>query len=85
MTPHQKKAIEIVAQMRDSWFSNVNRRRKFKCGTTQNEACFDSGVFAAAELVRRLTGDESLSLAVHEALLWKQKERALQTAPPHQP
>jgi hypothetical protein len=76
LTPHQIKAQQIVAGMK-RWVSDINRKRKTTShdDRTEAEQCFDSGVFAASELLRRLTGDESLSVAVHEIMVWRLKER----------
>lgn len=62
------EAKAIVAKM------EKKQGRPSRDGRTLNEQCFDAGVFTAAELVRRLTGDEELSLAIHEACIWRQRE-----------
>lgn len=70
-----KKAAAIVLGM-TPWFKDINsRKRKPSDDRTAAETLFDSGVFAASELVRRLTGDENLALAVHEVCIWRQIER----------
>ena len=63
------------------WFREINKRgRKQNLdGRTTNEECFDAGVFAAAEMIRRLTGDEELALAVHEVCIWRQCEHEKET------
>jgi hypothetical protein len=68
-----QKALKIVAGM-EPWFRDINKKKSSK-GRTQNEACFDSGVFAASEFIRRLTGDGKLALCVHECCLWRREER----------
>lgn len=72
------RAKQLVSQMK-SW-SNLKNRRPKNDGRTVQEQCFDSGVFAASELVRRLTGDEELALAVHEMCIWRQREHEAESA-----
>ena len=73
---HVSEARKIVAGM-PTWFRGVDiHKTSAPCGRTVNEEFFDSGVFAASELVRRLTGDEALALAIHEACIWRQREVA---------
>lgn len=69
------KAKRVVEGM-EPWFRDINKRgrKPNRDGRTTNEACFDSGVFAASEMIRRLTGDEELALAVHEVCIWRQRE-----------
>lgn len=76
MTPQQHKAMQIVAGM-EPWWSNVNKRPKKPSadGRTREEVLFDSGVFAASELIQRYTRDEQLALAVHELCFWARRER----------
>jgi hypothetical protein len=74
------EAKRIVEGMKP-WFAKINERGKSKKessidGRTVNEQCFDSGVFAASEMIRRLTGDEELALAIHEVCIWRQREHA---------
>jgi len=75
MRPKVEQAKKIVEGM-SPWFRDINERGKksSRDGRTTNEECFDSGVFTAAEMVRRLTGDEDLALAIHEVCIWKQRE-----------
>lgn len=74
------KAKQVVKGMKP-WCEKINHKATDeRDGRTINEACFDSGVFAASELIRRLTGDEELSLAVHEMCIWRQREHEKQKA-----
>lgn len=74
------RAKKIVEGM-ESWTRDINTRtRRQNDGRTANEWCFDAGVFAASELVRRLTGDDELSLAIHEMCIWRQREHAKEKA-----
>ncbi len=77
------KAKKIVQGMKP-WCEKINdkgtkKNPSARDGRTINEECFDSGVFAASELIRRLTGDEELSLAVHEMCIWRQREHEKQS------
>lgn len=66
---------EVVRSMQPAWFADINKRKKpTSGGRTVNEQCFDSGVFAAAEFIRRVTGDEDLALAVHRVCIWHQRQ-----------
>lgn len=76
------EARRLVGQM-EPWFRDVNdpmRRNRYNCDRTEFEHKFDNGVMAAAELVRRLTGDNELALAIHEACIWRQREHEALTA-----
>ena len=76
MSPEQMQAVEIVAGM-EPWWRDVNQKLKpSRDGRTDAERRWDSGVFAASELVRRLTRDENLALAIHELCFWQRAERA---------
>jgi hypothetical protein len=78
---NQREIARIVAGMRPNWFRRaIQRKLPRNDGRTIHEANFDSGVFAASEFVRRLTGDESLALAIHEMCFWKQRERGFEPA-----
>lgn len=76
MTPQQKRAIEIVAGM-EPWWRDIGakKRKPSRDGRTAEQCDFDSGVFAASELIRRYTSNEELSLAMHELCFWARKER----------
>ena len=74
-----RDTAEVMQSMQPAWFKDINKRKRRKGGSrdgrTLNEECFDSGVFAAAEFVRRVTRDEHLALAVHEVCIWQQRKR----------
>lgn len=75
------KAKRVVENMNgSSWFDPNAKKKAHRDGRTINEMCFDSGVFAASEVIRRLTGDEELALAIHEASIWRQREHAAGTS-----
>lgn len=77
---HKAKARQIVAGMK-SWFRDFAKRHKkgdARDRRTREDCVFDSGVFAAAEFVRRFTGDETLSGMIHQCSIWAQKESARQ-------
>lgn len=75
------KAKRVVEGMSPRWFIDVNLKKKLHHdGRTVNEQCFDSGAFAASEMIRRLTGDEELALAIHEVCIWRQREHESGTA-----
>lgn len=77
MTPNVERALEIIAAM-EPWWRDLEQKGKKpnRDGRTRNEECFDIGVFAAAEFVRRLTRDEALSGLIHEVCAWRRQERA---------
>lgn len=80
---YEKKSREMVVGMEPWWRDVASDHAKnaaakntdSRDGRTPVERTWDSGVFAASELVRRLTGDEHLSLAIHELCFWARKER----------
>lgn len=66
---------EVLKSMQPAWFADINKRKKpSEDGRTVNEQCFDSGVLAASEFIRRLTGDEQLALEIHRVCLWHQRQ-----------
>lgn len=75
-----RKWVEAARQKvlgMEPWWINVNRNPSKKPsmdGRTHEEQLWDSGVFAASELVRRLTGDNDLSAAIHELCHWRRRE-----------
>lgn len=71
---NEKKALQIIKDM-EPWWRDLESKKPSRDGRTRNEVCFDNGVFAAAEFVRRMTGDESLALLTLEACSWKRKKR----------
>jgi hypothetical protein len=74
-TPRKWVEAKATVERMSCWFDKVNDLKKLKNDSrTLNERVFDSGVFTAAELIRRITGDEELALAVHEACIWRQRE-----------
>lgn len=79
---YEKRACEIVAGMKPWWEDvqeNYVKNKKAKPsnhdGRTAEERTWDSGVFAASELIRRITKDEDLALAMHELCFWARKQR----------
>lgn len=64
---------EVIDGM-ELWFNDINSKKAHKDGRTLNESVWDSGVFAASEFVRRLTGDEDLALAIHGICVWSRNE-----------
>lgn len=82
MADHKKRARAIVDGM-EVWFRDGVRHRKTdkRDGRTPEEQIFDSGIFAASEFVRRMTGDEALSLAIHECCFWARRERERKDQP----
>lgn len=85
MNKWTKPAARAIKSMQPAWFKDINERgkkgRPSRDGRTVNEECFDSGVFAAAEFVRRITGDDDLALAVHEVCIWRQREQEAANGP----
>ena len=69
MTMKQRTTDQVMQSRRPAWFQDViNRKPRVREGDTRtlSEQCFDSGVFAAAEFIRRLTGDEALAPEIPE-------------------
>lgn len=77
MTAQQARAAAIVAGM-EPWWRDLEKlgKKPNRDGRTRNEECFDSGVMAAAELIRRMLKNNDLSLSVHEITSFMRKERA---------
>lgn len=72
---YERKPQEVLESMQPAWFKDIkNRKKPSEDGRTVNEQCFDSGVFAASEFVRRLTGDEQLALEIHRVCIWHQRQ-----------
>jgi hypothetical protein len=72
----RRRAEEIANDLWPAWYKAMQeKRRTSRDGRTGREQDFDSGVFAASELVRRLTKDEDLALAIHSVCFWSQRER----------
>ena len=78
MSMWTEPAARVITSMQPACFTyntaRGKRTRPSPDGRTINEECFDSGVFAASEFIRRLTRDENLALAVHEVCIWRQRE-----------
>jgi hypothetical protein len=73
-----KDPRHVIESMTPAWLDIINKKTLPKHDhRTMNEACFDSGVMAAAEFVRRMMdGDESLALPMFDLCFFKRKERA---------
>lgn len=71
------KAIEEAARMAPAWHESAKcRKTPIRDGRTPMECAYDSGVFAASELVRRITGDENLAASILEMCHWAARERS---------
>lgn len=66
-------SAEKIIQQMAVWYDGTlapgkDRRAKDAKSRAEHQKDWDSGVMAAAELARRLTGDESLALKIHGLL-----------------
>lgn len=84
MGKYVKAAQQKVPGM-EPWWRDVNRKppkKPSRDGRTHAEVLWDNGVFAAAELVRRLTDSDDLCLAIHELCHWKRRGREKEDSAP---
>lgn len=64
-----KSVIQTMVPWRDYGDAKTMRSR------TNDQRAYDSGILAASEFIRRITGDESLSGAVHMLLTPIEEDR----------